>query len=150
TLHLRVAYYPGAPRARAIPAFAGRRARSNVRAAGYIQSREDAAFNGKTVVERANLFDSYNAGYAQELYDRYLQNPALVDESWRRCFGAGGAARAGLIAAEGGAAAAPGITQAQLRTAVAAAALVDAYRLHGHLAAKVDPLGSPPVGHPML
>jgi len=101
-------------------------------------------------VERANLFDSYNAGYAQELYDRYLQNPALVDESWRRFFAAGGAAQAGLIAAEGVAAAAPGITQAQLRTAVAAAALVDAYRLHGHLAAKVDPLGSPPVGHPML
>ncbi|HEX6940784.1 MAG TPA: 2-oxoglutarate dehydrogenase E1 component [Longimicrobiales bacterium] len=98
-------------------------------------------------MERANLFDSYNAGYAQEQYDRYLQNPALVDEEWRRFFAAGGAAATGLISVDG---AAPAVTAAQLRTAVAAAALVDAYRLHGHLAANLDPLGSPPVGHPML
>ena len=98
-------------------------------------------------MERAKLFDSYNAGYAQELYEQYLQNPASVDESWRRIFAAGGAAGSGLITADGGA---PAVTEAQLRTAVAAAALVDAYRLHGHLAAQVDPLGRAPVGHPML
>ncbi|HEX7117900.1 MAG TPA: 2-oxoglutarate dehydrogenase E1 component [Longimicrobiales bacterium] len=100
-------------------------------------------------MERANLFDSYNAGYAQEQYDRYLQNPAFVDEAWRNFFAAGGAAETGLITVEG-AVAAPAVTPAQLRTAVAAAELVDAYRLHGHLAAHLDPLGSPPVGHPML
>jgi 2-oxoglutarate dehydrogenase E1 component len=38
----------------------------------------------------------------------------------------------------------------QLRAARAAGELVDAYRLHGHRAAHLDPLGSPPAGHPML
>jgi multifunctional 2-oxoglutarate metabolism enzyme len=33
---------------------------------------------------------------------------------------------------------------------MAAAELVDAYRLHGHTAAQVDPLGGEPRGHPML
>src|SRR5690606_28450481 len=37
-----------------------------------------------------------------------------------------------------------------LRAARAAGELVDAYRLHGHRAAKVDPLGTRPPGHPML
>jgi 2-oxoglutarate dehydrogenase E1 component len=44
--------------------------------------------------------------------------------------------------------AAPGLTQ--LRAARAAGELVDAYRLHGHRAARLDPLGCPPPGHPML
>ena len=38
----------------------------------------------------------------------------------------------------------------QLRAARAAGELVDAYRLHGHRAARVDPLGSTPPGHPTL
>ncbi|HZT53284.1 MAG TPA: thiamine pyrophosphate-dependent enzyme, partial [Gaiellaceae bacterium] len=37
-----------------------------------------------------------------------------------------------------------------LRAAAAAAALVDAYRSHGHLAARLDPLGAEPVGDPAL
>jgi 2-oxoglutarate dehydrogenase E1 component len=44
--------------------------------------------------------------------------------------------------------AAPLLTQ--LRAARAAGELVDAYRLHGHRAARLDPLGSDPAGHPML
>ncbi len=98
-------------------------------------------------MERAKLFDSYNAGYAQALYEQYLQNPASVDEAWRRIFASGEAAETGLITVDG---AAPAVSAAQLRTAVAAAALVDAYRLHGHRAARLDPLGTPPSGHPML
>ncbi|HSR42059.1 MAG TPA: thiamine pyrophosphate-dependent enzyme, partial [Longimicrobiales bacterium] len=41
-------------------------------------------------------------------------------------------------------------SRAQLRAAMAAAELVDAYRLHGHTAARLDPLGGEPRGHPML
>jgi 2-oxoglutarate dehydrogenase E1 component len=48
------------------------------------------------------------------------------------------------------AATAPSATISQLRAARAAGELVDAYRLHGHRAARVDPLGSTPPGHPML
>jgi 2-oxoglutarate dehydrogenase E1 component len=38
----------------------------------------------------------------------------------------------------------------RLRLAAIAGALVEAYRAYGHLAAKIDPLGSEPPGHPML
>src|SRR6185369_13885607 len=42
-------------------------------------------------------------------------------------------------------------TDTLLLGAVAAAmALVKAYRMHGHLAARLDPLGSAPVGDPAL
>ena len=45
----------------------------------------------------------------------------------------------------------PGETDTELLDAVAAAmALVKAYRMHGHLAARLDPLGSEPMGDPAL
>jgi 2-oxoglutarate dehydrogenase E1 component len=94
------------------------------------------------------LFDTYNAAYVQAMFDQYLQNPSSVDESWRSLFASGEAAGA-LLGAEitdGGRAP----SEAQLRAARAAGELVDAYRLHGHRAARLDPLGSTPPGHPML
>ncbi|HKV74907.1 MAG TPA: multifunctional oxoglutarate decarboxylase/oxoglutarate dehydrogenase thiamine pyrophosphate-binding subunit/dihydrolipoyllysine-residue succinyltransferase subunit [Gemmatimonadales bacterium] len=42
------------------------------------------------------------------------------------------------------------IAQSQLFHVAAAMALVKAHRTHGHLAAHLDPLGSPPVGDPSL
>ena len=46
---------------------------------------------------------------------------------------------------------ADGVPDAQLLGGVAAAmALVKAHRTHGHLAARLDPLGSEPVGDPSL
>jgi 2-oxoglutarate dehydrogenase E1 component len=95
-------------------------------------------------------FDSYNAAYVQALFDQYLQNPSGVDENWRAFFENGGAA--GLLGATviqtTVAAGLP--TTAQLRAARAFGELIDAYRLHGHQAAQLDPLGSEPHGHPML
>jgi 2-oxoglutarate dehydrogenase E1 component len=91
------------------------------------------------------VFDSYNAGYAQELYESYARDPASVDEHWRTVFRLS-PADSGLIPVDGGGAP----SRAQLRAAMAAAELVDAYRLHGHTAARLDPLGSQPRGHPML
>ncbi|MFW5951424.1 MAG: 2-oxoglutarate dehydrogenase E1 component, partial [Gemmatimonadota bacterium] len=90
-------------------------------------------------------FDSYNAGYAQELYEAYTRDPGAVDERWRSVF-ALSPAEAGLIPVD--TEAAP--SRAQLRAAMAAAELVDAYRLQGHTAAQLDPLGGEPRGHPML
>ncbi|HUF51085.1 MAG TPA: 2-oxoglutarate dehydrogenase E1 component [Longimicrobiales bacterium] len=105
-----------------------------------------------------NVFDTYNAAYAQAVYEQYLQNPGSVDESWRRLFesdtGPRGLIGAGIVreASANGATAtpteAPSLTQ--LRAARAAGELVDAYRLHGHRLARIDPLGSTPPGHPML
>jgi 2-oxoglutarate dehydrogenase E1 component len=94
-------------------------------------------------------FDTYNAAYVQELFDSYLQNPRSVDETWRRFFEE--TANGALLGAPHGITAAAGPpTEAQLIEARAAGELVDAFRLHGHRAAKLDPLGLPPTGHPQL
>ena len=106
-------------------------------------------------------FDAYNAAYVQAVFEQYLQNPGSVDEAWRRFFesGAGSALVDASVAAasfprpvrldtpESGA---PACDVSQLRAARAAGELVDAYRLHGHRAARVDPLGADPAGHPEL
>ena len=95
-------------------------------------------------------FDSYNAAYVQALFDQYLQNPSGVDENWRAFFEDGGASGllGGTIVQTTVGAGLP--TTAQLRAARAFGELIDAYRLHGHRAAQLDPLGSEPHGHPML
>jgi 2-oxoglutarate dehydrogenase E1 component len=112
--------------------------------------------------------DDLNAGYAQALLEEYLENPDGVPEEWRTLFESGeselvtthpGIAR--LLAAlrpdgNGQPAAAHRETPAAavdedlLRGVAAASALVDAYRSHGHLAARLDPLGAEPVGDPAL
>lgn len=93
--------------------------------------------------------DSANAAYVQGLFDLYLVNPSAIDETWRRFFEDGGAE--GLLGAAGTGVQAGGPPSVgQLRAARAFGELVDAYRLHGHRAARLDPLGREPPGHPML
>ncbi len=82
-------------------------------------------------------YDTYNAAYVEEQHQRYLRSPASVDEAWRRYFAAAGADGNG--SGSDGATAVP--TAQALRVAVAAAELVDAYRLHGHRLARLNPLG---------
>jgi 2-oxoglutarate dehydrogenase E1 component len=116
--------------------------------------------------------DGLNAGYARALLDEYLENPEAVPSEWRALFESGDSA---LVASHPGlarlletlpangnratraeAAPAPRAPEAetldaQLLGGVAAAmALVKAHRTHGHLAARLDPLGSEPVGDPSL
>ncbi len=96
--------------------------------------------------KKSLAFDSYNAGYAQALYEDYVRDPSSVDPRWDAVFGMDPAGT-GLIPVANGS----GVpSRAQLRAAMAAAGLVDAYRLHGHKAARLDPLGGAPPGHPML
>src|SRR6185436_20436039 len=47
-------------------------------------------------------------------------------------------------------AAAPAVDASLLQAVQAATSLVKAHRMHGHLAARLDPLGSDPVGDPAL
>jgi 2-oxoglutarate dehydrogenase E1 component len=114
--------------------------------------------------------DGLNAGYARALLDEYLENPEAVPSEWRALFESGdsalvathpGIARLletlperngnGQAAAAPPAPVAPTPPDAQLLGGVAAAmALVKAHRTHGHLAARLDPLGSEPVGDPSL
>jgi 2-oxoglutarate dehydrogenase E1 component len=117
--------------------------------------------------------DFVNSGYAHALLEEYLENPEAVPAEWRALFESGdgelleslpGLARLlERLRADGNGhaarPAAPAPTQAQAPTApddvllggvAAAMSLVKALRMHGHLAAHLDPLGSEPVGDPAL
>ena len=121
-----------------------------------------------------NDVDDLNAGYAQLLLEQYLESPESVPAEWRELFESGDselvAQHRGLrrlletLRVDGNGAAAAPVAEAPaapppaeaaddgtLLGAVAAAmALIKAYRMHGHLAARLDPLGSEPVGDPAL
>src|SRR5215472_2404014 len=87
-----------------------------------------------------------NAGYVLELYDRYRQNPASVDNATRAIFDSW-SADAQLAAEQGVAIEAGSLPVAKI---VAASALAHAIRSRGHLGAHLDPLGSEPLGDPAL
>jgi 2-oxoglutarate dehydrogenase E1 component len=125
-------------------------------------------------MERPDV-DGLNTGYAALLLEQYLDNPAAVPEEWRDLFESepelllqrqpGLARLLELAAADGDGHAAP-VVPAPAPTAepapvaapdkellggvAAAMALVKAFRMHGHLAAHLDPLGSEPPGDPAL
>jgi len=122
--------------------------------------------------------DGLNTGYAALLLEQYLDNPRAVSEEWRELFESepeallqrqpGLARLLELAAADGDGHGAPVVApapsqpaaapapqpatpDAELLGGVAAAmALVKAFRMHGHLAARIDPLGSEPPGDPAL
>src|SRR4051812_8453255 len=115
--------------------------------------------------------DALNSGYAGQLLEQYLENPASVPEEWRALFersaptdGAPAEALPGLgrlldpangshgqtaVAPRAAAPAAPP-DDALLGAVAAAASLVRATRTHGHRAAHLDPLGTEPPGDPAL
>jgi 2-oxoglutarate dehydrogenase E1 component len=121
------------------------------------------------MAERGDV-DGLNAGYAQLLLDEYLENPEAVPPEWRELFERGDspllAGHPGLakllevIRPEGDGraaaapapppAAAPAVDEELVGGVAAAMALVKAHRTHGHLSARLDPLGSEPIGDPAL
>jgi 2-oxoglutarate dehydrogenase E1 component len=120
--------------------------------------------------------DGLNAGYATTILEQYLENPESVPSEWRALFesgeselvkelpglarlletmerngGNGGAAAAATPAPATAVPQPSAVPDELLLGGVAAAmALVKAHRMHGHLAAHLDPLGSEPVGDPAL
>jgi 2-oxoglutarate dehydrogenase E1 component len=112
-----------------------------------------------------STFFGPNAGYAQELYERYLQDPASVDAATRAFF-----ERVSPPPPEVAIATAPalspspprgegrqtarstveGITDDEIRLAVGTAKLARMIRTYGHLAARLDPLETPPLDNPAL
>ncbi len=119
----------------------------------------------------STLLSGTNAPFIAELYHRYLQNPGSVDASWQQFFaelrddpaaidadlrGASWAPRTSLPietddapakkkgnGANGAATASVSIDQVRAATldSVRALMLIRAYRIRGHLAARLDPLG---------
>src|SRR4051812_7653054 len=117
--------------------------------------------------------EGLNAGYAALLLEQYLENPNAVPEEWRAVFESSpeqfiasqpGLARlleklgpqenggnGHLTVADQPPPPATAPVSDDLAPATAAAMqLVTAFRMHGHLAARLDPLGSVPPGDPML
>ena len=111
-------------------------------------------------------FEDLNSGFIQELFEQYLRAPESVDPAWRALFEhtpeklesspVVQRVRELYPGAANGGNGAPAVVEApapsqQLLGAVAAAmALVKAHRMHGHLSARLDPLGSEPPGDPAL
>jgi len=109
--------------------------------------------------------EDLNAGFVQELLAQYLNAPDALDPAWRayfesapdalvaqipalqRLLGDGGNGAAALARARS---AVEGPPQVLLGAVAAGMALVKAHRMHGHLAARIDPLGSQPPGDPAL
>ena len=84
-----------------------------------------------------------NEGYVLELYERYLRDPSSVDAAARELF-----ERSGPPADSP---ALPGeVPPTDLRAVVGAVSLAESVRRYGHLAAKLDPLGTSPIGDPTL
>jgi 2-oxoglutarate dehydrogenase E1 component len=112
--------------------------------------------------------DGLNAAYATSLLHDYLENPEAVPEEWRKLLAEQAAATLAPadgqpvpqaeVAAEAeppptppaAAVPEPAATPELLAAVATAAGLIDAYRSHGHLAARLDPLGSEPIGDPEL
>jgi 2-oxoglutarate dehydrogenase E1 component len=118
------------------------------------------------------MFEEFgiNAGFVEDLHARYLQSPQAVPEEWRAFFDkhaheadaprprpaavTGPAPTNGAHAYVNGAKpAAPADTADRLALAAVQGRvyqLVNAYRVRGHLFAKIDPLGQPPDAAPEL
>jgi 2-oxoglutarate dehydrogenase E1 component len=89
-------------------------------------------------------FHGPNAGYILELYERYRQNPDSVDPVTKRYFEQWSPPQNGAFIA-----AAPAAT-VDANKIMGIVNLAQAIREYGHLAAELDPLGTPPPGDPSL
>ena len=102
---------------------------------------------------RLDEFQGVNAAYVLELYERFRQDPGSVDPDTRRAFETWSPPSAGTAAAS---LPAPGARDTgtdishDIAKIVGAANLADCIRRYGHLAARIDPLGSEPIGDPSL
>jgi len=118
------------------------------------------------IFSETTAFATQNAVFIEELYERYLQNPASVDASWRDFFrdmGNTGAKRNASWAAvkskvigaveqtdaskdkKAAVGKAPAVSTEQIEAfahdSIRAIMMVRAYRVRGHLIANLDPLG---------
>ena len=84
-------------------------------------------------------FHGPNAGYVLELYERYLEDPNSVDPTTRSYFEQW---RPELPSANGTTA----MSGVDVGKIVGVVNLAQSIRKHGHFAARLDPLGNPPVG----
>src|SRR5262245_27535964 len=111
----------------------------------YCACERWGTISSRRVPMRLDEFSGVNAGYVLELFERYKQNPQSVDPQTRKVFESW---RPAADEAAGNAPAQP--TGLEVHKIVGAANLAECIRRYGHLAARLDPLGSEPVGDPSL
>jgi 2-oxoglutarate dehydrogenase E1 component len=97
-------------------------------------------------------FQGVNAGYVAELYERYRRDPGSVDPASRALFDGWSPSESAVAAPSPGVGSPPTAAEvpAAIRVVVGAVGLADSIRKFGHLAAQLDPLGTPPMGDPTL
>jgi len=102
--------------------------------------------------EQAGLFNGENGAFVEALYEDYVLGRERVPESWQRVFDAlhGVATPAEPPRAKSAAASAAAAPLVPAVPAVGIIALIDAYRSHGHLLAKLNPLGQELATHALL
>ena len=89
----------------------------------------------------------FNDGIIAEQFERYRNDPASVDETWRQYFRvAESLLGKASETARPLASSSPSIDVDYLRKVAAAAALQQSIRLYGHYDVQLDPLGTPPTG----
>jgi 2-oxoglutarate dehydrogenase E1 component len=93
-------------------------------------------------------FQGINAGYAEELYARFLANPGAVDPATRDFFRHSGPPPAPRDLSEP--ATACQLPLGSPAIVVGAVNLAQSIRRYGHLGAAIDPLGHRPLGDPSL
>jgi 2-oxoglutarate dehydrogenase E1 component len=99
-----------------------------------------------------------NAGYVLDLYERYKQNPASVDDATRAIFATWSPETVETdfktplspLASSSDNTAVAAVPSQNVAHIVAASALAHAIRERGHLGAQLDPLGWKPLGDPAL
>ncbi|MGH7113904.1 MAG: 2-oxoglutarate dehydrogenase E1 component, partial [Stellaceae bacterium] len=108
-------------------------------------------------IDGMSFLTGANAGFIADLYARYAEDPASVDESWRRFFAEIGddapaalaelrgppwaqPPAASINGAAGAALDAEGLRRATIDS-IRALQLIRSYRVRGHLEADLDPLG---------
>ncbi|HLM78603.1 MAG TPA: 2-oxoglutarate dehydrogenase E1 component, partial [Rubrobacteraceae bacterium] len=97
--------------------------------------------------ETESQFYGPNLGYVLELYERYSEDPGSVDERTREFFETWSPPP---VSANGRAASGPAGAAADVEKDVGASKFIRHIRDFGHMAARLDPLGSEPPGDPTL
>jgi 2-oxoglutarate dehydrogenase E1 component len=92
---------------------------------------------------KPDAIQGVNAGYVVELYERYRHDPDSVDAATRAIFQSWRPAASDEPST-------PAASAANLHVIVGVANLAECIRRYGHLAARIDPLGSTPPGDPSL
>ena len=88
----------------------------------------------------------FNDAYAAEQFEKYRQDPATVEESWRQFFLFAEQAMGEARASDARGNTRAGDDAEYARIVAGAARYTTAIRTFGHFAVQLDPLGSPPPG----